>query len=84
MNSDPIYSMNWLAFANIYCPPFLAHVLQGFLVIPKSITSTYGNRAFPVAAPKLWNNMPVNIRTTISIDSFKRKLKTHLFQIAFL
>ena len=62
----------------------LRSATQGFLVVPKSSTSTYGDRAFSVAAPKLWNNMPVNIRTTISIDSFKRKLKTHLFQIVFL
>ena len=37
-----------------------------------------------VAAPKLWNNLPANIRTTSALESFKRKLKTLLFQDAFL
>ena len=57
---------------------------QGLLVVPKSFTPTYGDRAFSVAAPKLWNNLPANIRTTSALESFKRKLKIHLFQDAFL
>lgn len=42
--------------------------------------------SFSFAAPKLWNNLLVNIRTMhmSSLDSFKRKHKTHLFQDAFL
>ena len=63
---------------------FLRSATQGLLVVPKSFTSTYGDRAFSVAAPKLWNNLPANIRTTSALESFKRKLKTHLFQDAFL
>ena len=62
----------------------LCSATQGLLVVPNSFTSTYGDRAFSVAAPKLWNNLPANIRTTSVLESFKRKLKTHLFQDAFL
>ena len=62
----------------------LRSATQGLLVVPKSFASTYGDRAFSVAAPKLWNNLPANIRTTSALESFKRKLKIHLFQDALL
>ena len=43
----------------------------------------YGDRAFCVAAPKLWNDLPLNIRECGSVHSFKRLLKTHFFKRAF-
>ena len=45
--------------------------------------ATLGERAFLFAAPKLWNAVPRFIRESISVDTFKRKLKTHLFKKAF-
>ena len=45
---------------------------------PLSKTSSYGDRAFAVAAPKLWNNIPYNIRAAASIGQFKTQLKTSL------
>ncbi len=42
-------------------------------------TSTYGDRAFSSAAPKLWNELPENIRSAKTVDRFKSLLKTHLF-----
>ena len=43
-------------------------------------TSSYGDRAFAVAAPKLWNNIPPSIRSAVSTNQFKNLLKTHLFK----
>ena len=40
--------------------------------------ATLGDRA-----PKLWNNLPRDIRESSSINSFKSKLKTFLFKKAF-
>ena len=40
----------------------------------------YGKRAFSIAAPPLWNNLPVHIRASTTLDSFKTELKTHLFR----
>ena len=45
--------------------------------------ATIGDRAFIFAAPKLWNNLPRDIRESSSINSFKSKLKTFLFKKAF-
>ena len=39
----------------------------------------YGDRAFSVAAPKLWNSLPTNIRDAPSLESFKASLKYFLF-----
>ena len=45
--------------------------------------SSIGSRAFVVSAPKLWNNLPSDVRTCTSLTSFKTKLKTYLFSDAF-
>ncbi|KAF7652012.1 hypothetical protein LDENG_00102600 [Lucifuga dentata] len=42
-----------------------------------------GDCAFQVVAPKLWNSLPLDIRTVDTVDAFKKKLKTYLFQAAF-
>ena len=44
---------------------------------------TMGDREFSIAAPFLWNSLPLPIRQEISIDSFKRSVKTNLFEKAF-
>ena len=59
----------------------------------KSLTSKYpalksrktlGDPSFFVAAPKLWNKLPGDIRDLDLIDKFKMAIKTYLFRQAFL
>ena len=45
---------------------------------PRTYTR-YGDRAFSVAAPKLWNSLPISIRNATSIKCFKSNLKRFLF-----
>ncbi|XP_067320958.1 uncharacterized protein [Anolis sagrei] len=40
-------------------------------------------RAFSVVAPRLWNTLPVDIRQAPSLMSFRKSLKTWLFEKAF-
>ena len=40
-----------------------------------------GARSFKNAAPLLWNNLPEPLRKAPNLNIFKRKLKTHLFNI---
>jgi len=40
-------------------------------------------RRFSVAAPRLWNTLPLDIRTAPSVASFKSRLKTYLFSQTF-
>ena len=46
------------------------------LVVPRHSLSLYGRRAFAVAGPAAWNSLS---DPTLSTDSFRRLLKTHLF-----
>ena len=40
----------------------------------------FEDRAFSFVAPKLWNNLPDYVRNAITLESFKKNLKTHPFQ----
>jgi hypothetical protein len=43
------------------------------------IRTKFGERAFSVAGPAAWNSLPFSLQATINTNSFKRQLKTHLF-----
>jgi len=45
--------------------------------------TTLKARSFSAAAPKLWNDPPVELRQVTSLDSFKSRLKTYLFKKYF-
>ena len=53
------------------------------LNVPRSNTKSWGDRAFSIAGPRLWNSLPIELRTTTNIEEFKSRLKTHLFNMAF-
>ena len=72
-------------------PSYLASLIQPYhpprnlrssdlnlLTQPRTRTAL-GSRAFRVAAPTIWNSIPVQVRQAPSLESFKRQLKTHLF-----
>jgi hypothetical protein len=50
---------------------------------PRARSKKYGDRAFSIAAPRLWNNLPLFVKDSDSVDIFKSRLKTHLFKKAF-
>ena len=56
---------------------------QKLLVVHRTNMKTYGDRAFSIAGPKLWNQLPLSIRYLSSVDSFKKSLKTYLFRLAY-
>ncbi len=53
------------------------------LVTPRSRLRTFGDRAFCVAAPTLWNSLPLHIRQAPTLETFKKHLKSHLFTEAY-
>jgi hypothetical protein len=57
---------------------------KDLLCIPKYRLKTCGSLSFSVAAPTLWNGIPVDIKTAETFNSFKSKLKTWLFKKAYL
>ncbi len=55
---------------------------QHLLSQPNSKT-TMGDKAFSVSAPKLWNSLPLELRSCESESSFRSQLKTLLFKTAY-
>ena len=43
------------------------------------LNSCYGRRSFAYTAPRFWNALPFNIRSSASLDIFKRRTKNYLF-----
>ncbi|KAG1925393.1 hypothetical protein F2P79_025577 [Pimephales promelas] len=54
------------------------------LTVPPARLVTMGSRAFSCSAPQLWNSLPPDLRSVDSFPLFKTRLKTHLFQLAYL
>ena len=55
---------------------------SNLLFVP-SVKTNDGTRAFSVAAPTLWNSLPVSVKSVGNIATFRHKLKTHLFKLAY-
>ena len=53
------------------------------LVVPLYSGERSAGTSYSVAAPKLWNSLPANIRNSRSLDTFKKHLKTHYFKEHF-
>ena len=39
--------------------------------------------SFSAAGPRIWNSLPLDTKTEKCTDTFKKKLKTHLFKISY-
>ena len=53
------------------------------LAVPTTRLKTFGDRCFEAAAPKEWNKLPMYIKLSPSITSFKSNIKTHLFKLRY-
>ena len=49
------------------------------MLATKRVNTKYGKRTFDYLAPKLWNALPLCVRTEENIDLFKKQVKTLLF-----
>lgn len=55
----------------------------GLLVVPSVSKSTVGGRAFSYQAPVLWNRLPLHVKQAPTVSTFKTRLKSFLFQMAY-
>ena len=55
---------------------------QPILIVPRFNNNVH-RRAFSVYGPLLWNSLPTEIRCENDFNTFKRNLKTYLFQSYF-
>jgi len=51
-------------------------------IVPQTRTK-FGDRVFSVAGPTVWNSLSESVRSAETFASFKRKMKTYLFNISF-
>ena len=70
-------------------PPYLTKLIQYHKPsLPVTFCSatqpSFGARAFRVAAPKIWNSIPLHICQSQTYSSFRRHFKTHYFISAHL
>jgi len=73
-------------------PPYLSDLLQhhepkrslhsssSYQLLITRYKLAFGSRAFRFSAPRVWNSLPVSIRETKSLPTFRRHLKTFYFQ----
>ena len=63
--------------------PGLCSAEHGDLFVPQTRTTRLGRRSFFIAAPVVWNSLPLHLRSpSISLIQFPAGLKTHHFQAA--
>ena len=53
------------------------------IAVPRTRLSTYGNRALPVAAARIWNSLPQHITSAPSLPVFCCRLKTYFFELCY-
>ena len=66
-----------------------SHSDRQYLTVPPFRSSVfksvkYFDHNFAFDAPKIWNELPHDVRSAVSVASFRRKLKTYLFAKAYL
>ena len=70
---------------SIYTPRRrLRSSLDKYLLNVPKVRTGFGERAFSYSGPKIWNDLPYDVRASESLNSFKQKLKTHLFKSAYI
>ena len=53
------------------------------LIVPKMNNATVGERSFSFAGPFMWNILPENCKCAPTLSTFKQRLKTYLFKLAY-
>ena len=66
-----------------YNPPRMLRSKNMSLLCQPRSKHSWGDRAFSIAAPRLWNALPADIRNSPTLAHFKGSLKTHLMKEAF-
>ena len=80
---SPAYISDLLTFAaDVPGRPALRTASRGDFIVPWT-NQKFGDRAFCVAAPRVWNRLPADLRQLRSTQTFRRHLKTFLFAASY-
>ena len=80
--SQPVYLRDLLI--NFQPARTLRSSHSHLLVVPNHVETVNASRAFSVAAPTIWNILPIAVETADSFNVFEHRIKSHLFDTAFL
>ena len=78
-NTAPTYLSDLVSFSSTRS---LRSTTNGAAAVQRTRTRL-GDRAFSIAGPRVWNNLPASLRQTVSAAAFKRQLKTYLCSCGF-
>ena len=53
------------------------------LITKQPVRTEIARRAFSQAAPTVWNNLPLVVRTAETFEQFRTAIRTHYFRLAF-
>ena len=73
-NSAPFYLSDDILYTNQVHNYMTRNIANDHLYIPQARTE-YFKKSLLYIGPKLWNELPINIRSVTTIDHFKRSLK---------
>ena len=57
----------------------IRHASDPYRLFEVGVNRMMGDRTFRYAAPRLFNRLPLDIKDSQNVLTFKKKLKTHLF-----
>ena len=95
--SNGRYSLSWLPLPTVlhigtpvicdWTPPSLhSHTLRSFssanLYVPRTKLH-FDSRSFHIASPTVWNSLPSTLHSSQTLNTFRKHLKTHVYQSAF-
>jgi len=66
-----------------YVPSRSLHSSDSNLLSVPRVRTCFGSRSFAVAAPTIWNSLPLDICNSPSICCFHHHLKTFFYNLAF-
>ena len=66
-----------------YTPPRTLRSEEAALLVVPQTRTAYGLRSVAVAGPRAWNELPLAVRRSDSVETFKKHLKTVLFNEAY-
>ena len=70
----------WLSISIIRKP--VMRDFWNWVICTVNQNRSFGDRAFSISAPRLWNALPQHLKDSTSCQAFKKCLKTHLFRLA--
>ena len=87
-SGSPSYFEPFLSFSSCPYSTRHSHPDRQYLTVPPFHSSVFKSakhfgHSFAFDAPKIWNDLPQDVRSATSVASFRKKLKTYLFAKAY-